>query len=123
MRAFTNPNSTFVAIDSVVAAFRSLSRSKRSTILTVVCVAMGVAASATALSLAWTVTLRPLPFPNGDRMVRVWLSSAENPRLDMSIPDLHDIEASIPAFEQFEGTARVRLVALFGEGAARVRGE
>jgi len=58
---------------------------------------MGVAASATALSLAWTVTLRPLPFPNGDRMMRVWLTSAENPRLDMSIPDLHDIEASIPA--------------------------
>ena len=84
---------------------------------------MGVAASATALSLAWTVTLRPLPFPNGDRMVRVWLASAENPRLDMSIPDLHDIKASIPAFEQFEGTARVRLVALFGEGAARLRGE
>ena len=110
-------------IDLVIAAARSLARNKRSAILTIVCIAMGVAASATALSLAWTVTLRPLPFPNGDRMVRVWLASAENPRLDMSIPDLHDIEASIPAFEQFEGTARVRLVALFGEGASRLRGE
>src|SRR5687767_15929456 len=98
-------------------------RNKRASLLAILCIAMGVAASATALSLAWTVTLRPLPFPNGDRMVRVWLASAENQRLDMSIPDLRDIEASIPAFEQFEGTARVRLVALFGEGAARLRGE
>ena len=110
-------------IDLVIVAARSLARNKRTTLLTIVCVGMGVAASATALSLAWTVTLRPLPFPNGDRMVRVWLASAENPRLDMSIPDLHDVEASISAFEQFEGTARVRLVALFGEGAARLRGE
>jgi putative ABC transport system permease protein len=109
--------------DSIAAAVRSLVRNSRSTLLTIVCVAMGVAASATALSLAWTVTLRPLPFPNGDRMVRVWLASAEYPRLDMSIPDLHDIEASVPAFERFEGTARVRLVALFGEGASRLRGE
>jgi predicted permease len=98
-------------------------RNKRAAVLTVLCIAMGVAASATALSLAWTVTLRPLPFPNGDRMVRVWLSSAESPRLDMSIPDLADVQASIPAFEQFQGTSRVRFVALFGEGAARLRGE
>jgi len=28
-----------------------------------------VAASATALSLAWTVTLRPLPFPHGERFI------------------------------------------------------
>jgi hypothetical protein len=71
----------------VIATWRSLLRNKRATLLTILCIAMGVAASATALSLAWTVTLRPLPFPNGERMVRVWLSSAESPRLDMSIPD------------------------------------
>lgn len=109
--------------ESGTAAWRNLVRNKRATLLTVVCIAMGVAASATALSLAWTVTLRPLPFPEGDRMVRVWLSSAENARLDMSIPDLADVQASIPAFEQFQGTARVRFVALFGEGASRLRGE
>jgi putative ABC transport system permease protein len=98
-------------------------RNKRASLLTILCIAMGVVASATALSLAWTVTLRPLPFPNGERMVRVWLSSAETPRLDMSIPDLADIQASVTAFEQFQGTARVRFVGLFGEGAARLRGE
>jgi len=105
------------------AAWRTLLRNKRATLLTVLCIAMGVAASATALSLAWTVTLRPLPFPNGERMVRVWLSSAESPRLDMSIPDLADVQSSITAFEQFQGTSRVRFVALFGEGASRLRGE
>src|SRR5688500_11049374 len=108
---------------SFTAATRSMLRNKRASLLTILCIAMGVAASATALSLAWTVTLRPLPFPNGERMVRVWLSSAENPRLDMSIPDLADVQASVPAFEQFQGTARVRFVGLFGEGAARLRGE
>jgi putative ABC transport system permease protein len=107
----------------MIAAWRSLLRNKRATLLTILCIAMGVAASATALSLAWTVTLRPLPFPNGERMVRVWLSSAESPRLDMSIPDLADVQASITAFEQFQGTSRVRFVGLFGEGASRLRGE
>src|SRR5688572_24802441 len=123
MRAFTNPNSTFVAIDSVVAAFRSLSRSKRSTILTVVCVAMGVAASATALSLAWTLTLRPLPFPDGERLVRVWLASVSDPRLDISIPDVTDVSTNVTAFDGFVGTARTRFVALFDHGAERLRGE
>ncbi|HEX6316773.1 MAG TPA: ABC transporter permease [Gemmatimonadaceae bacterium] len=109
--------------EAVKAASRGLARNKRSTMLTILCIAMGVMASATALSLAWTVTLRPLPFPNGERMVRVWLSSAESPRLDMSIPDLADIQSSVTAFEQLQGTARVRFVALFGDGAARLRGE
>ena len=108
---------------SVSAAIRSMMRNKRASLLTILCIAMGVAASTTALSLAWTVTLRPLPFPNGERMVRVWLASAETPRLDMSIPDLADVQSSISAFEQFQGTSRVRFVALFGEGAVRLRGE
>lgn len=109
--------------DALAAAGRGLARHKRATLLTILCIAMGVAASATALSLAWTVTLQPLPFPNGDRLVRVWLSSPESPRQDMSIPDLSDIQSSVTAFEQFQGTARVRFVALFGDGAARLRGE
>ncbi len=110
-------------VDIVVAAGRSLARNKRSTILTVVCIAMGVAASATALSLAWTVTLRPLPFPKGERLVRVWLASMQDPRLDISIPDIADISNNISAFDGFAGTARSRFVALFDLGAERLRGE
>jgi putative ABC transport system permease protein len=109
--------------DTIIAAGRSLVRNKRSTVLTIICIAMGVAASATALSLAWTVTLRPLPFPNGERLVRVWLASMQDPRLDISIPDVADVARSVTAFDGFAGTARSRIVALFDHGAERLRGE
>jgi putative ABC transport system permease protein len=114
---------TSSVLDAIVAASRSLARSRRSTILTVVCIALGVAASATALSLAWTVTLRPLPFPDGERLARVWLASVQDPRLDISIPDITDISSNIPAFDRFAGTARTRFVGLFEHGAERIRGE
>jgi putative ABC transport system permease protein len=110
-------------LDTIRAAARSLARNKRSTFLTIICIAMGVAASATALSLAWTVTLRPLPFPNGERLVRVWLASMQDPRLDISIPDLADVSRNVTAFDGFAGTARSRFVALFDHGAERLRGE
>jgi putative ABC transport system permease protein len=110
-------------VESIVAAWRSLARNKRSSLLTVICIAIGVAASATAMSLAWTVTLRPLPFPDGGRLVRVWLASVQDPRLDISIPDIGDVASGVPAFDAFAGTARSRIVALFDHGAERLRGE
>lgn len=109
--------------DNLLAAWRGLRRSPGASALTILCLALGVAASATALSLAWTVTLRPLPFPDGNRLVRVWLASEANSREEVSIPDLTDIAAAAPAFEAFSGTARTRMVALFDDGAARLRGE
>jgi predicted permease len=110
-------------LNLVTAALRSLARNKRATFLTTLCIALGVAASATALSLAWTVTLRPLPFPNGERLVRVWLASVQAPRLDISIPDIADIASGITAFDAFAGTTRTRFVGLFDHGAERIRGE
>lgn len=109
--------------DTLLAAARGLLRAPAATVLTVICIALGVAASATALSLAWTVTIRPLPFPDADRLARVWLASDTDPRLDLSIPDLADVAAAVPAFDVFAGTARTRFVALLEDGAARLRGE
>ncbi|MBC7896189.1 MAG: ABC transporter permease, partial [Cytophagaceae bacterium] len=109
--------------DTIVAAVRGLARHKQSSALTILCIALGVAASATALSLAWTVTFRPLPFPDAERLVRVWLASDVDPRLDMSIPDIADVAREVPAFDRVAGTARTRFVTLFDHGAERLRGE
>jgi len=110
-------------LDALRAALRGMRRSPRQAALTIGCIALGVAASSTAISLAWTVTARPLPFPDADRLVRVWLANDEDRRRDISIPDLLEIREGVTAFEAFGGTARTRLVTLFAQGATRMRGE
>lgn len=110
-------------LDALVAALRGLRRSPRQAALTIGCIALGVAATGTAISLAWTVTVRPLPFPDADRLVRVWLANESDRRLDISIPDLLEVRDGISAFDAFGGTARTRITALFDEGAVRMRGE
>ena len=67
--------------------------------------------------------VRPVPFPDADRLVRVWLSEpGVDPRLSLSIPESREIRA-LPAFEAVIATARVRAVFTTAGGGERVRGE
>ncbi len=90
-----------------------------------VCAAVGVAATTAVTALVSAATIRPLPFPAADRMVRVWLvdDEARDSRVSVSIPELRDLESHVRSFDAFLGTARSRLVALFGTRAERMRGE
>jgi putative ABC transport system permease protein len=55
--------------------------------------------------------------------VRVWfVEPGGDTRISLSIPEFADFSQA-PAFDTFLGTARVRVVALFGNGAERLRGE
>jgi putative ABC transport system permease protein len=104
-------------------AARSLTRAPGLTAAAVICLALGSAATTAMATLVDVAMLRTLPFPHADRLVRVWLEERDADRHQMlSIPEITEV-MSIRAFERFHGTARVRAVVLFGEGAERLRGE
>ena len=89
----------------------------------VVCLALGTAATAAVATLVGTLLLRPLPFPDADRLVRLWFEEpGGDSRISLSIPEFDDF-AQVRAFDAFLGTARVRAVAQFGTGAERLYGE
>ena len=53
-------------------AFRSLGRARAFTATTLAVTALGVGATTAVFSVADHVLVRPLPFPEPDRLVRVW---------------------------------------------------
>jgi len=53
-------------------AFRSLSKSAGTTILAVLMMALGIGASAAIFSVFYGVLLKPLPFPEPERIVQLW---------------------------------------------------
>jgi putative ABC transport system permease protein len=102
---------------------RGLVRSPALTIAATLCTAIGVAATTAVATLANTVLLRPVPFPDADRLVRIWLEEpGVDPRVSLSIPESRLLQA-LPAFEQAFATARVRVVGVHDDGAERLRGE
>ena len=95
-------------------AARSLRRTPGFTVTAILLVALGVGANTAAFSLADFVFVRPLPFPDADRLVKVWQASPGYSRVEMS-PALHRDWASMArSFSAFGAyvNAEVNLVGL-----------
>jgi putative ABC transport system permease protein len=104
-------------------AFRSLRRAPALAVAAILCLALGAAATSAVGTLISALLMRPLPFADADRLVRVWFEEpGADTRISLSIPEFSDF-GQARAFDAFLGTARVRVVALFGDGAERLRGE
>lgn len=113
---------------SIKTAVRRLRSSPRLTVASVACIAAGTAATSAAFTLVSAALLRPLPYPEADRLVRIWLQETRGePRISLSYPDLQDLEDHLSApgstVEALEATARSRVVFLRADGARRVEGE
>lgn len=103
---------------------RTFWRSPRLAVAASLCVAIGVGATVAMLVLVNASLLRELPYPESDRLVRIWTSVADgNPRSGVSIPDFEDIRRESQAFELLTATARERYIFLGDERAERMRGE
>jgi predicted permease len=85
------------------------------TVVAVVTLALGIGCNTAIFSVFYSVLLRPLPFPDPDRVVMVSERATQFPILSVSWQNLRDWKAQSTSFEEF-GSARVFTSALTGNG-------
>ena len=73
-------------------AIRTLLKTPAFTSIALVTIALGIAANTAIFSVVNAVLLRPLPFRDEGKIVRVWSTSAEEPHSNHSAGDFLDIQ-------------------------------
>lgn len=77
---------------------RSLRRSPGFAVTAILVIALGVGANTAAFSLADFMLLRPLAFPEPDRLVRLWETTPGYARMELSPPNYRDWKAMTTSF-------------------------
>jgi putative ABC transport system permease protein len=80
---------------------RTLGRNPGFTIVSVITLALGIGANTTIFSVINTTLLRPLPFPDSDRMALVWEAFGKGPDNEniVSAPNFWDFQRQSRSFE------------------------
>ena len=97
-------------------AIRTMRRAPGFALTAIAIVALGIGANTAAFSLADFVLLRPLPFPESDRLVRLWPSTDGSGPNDASPADYRDWKAMSSSFSGM-GAYSSGQVNLVGQGA------
>jgi putative ABC transport system permease protein len=79
---------------------RTLNRARGFTLTAVLIVALGVGANTAAFSVTDFVLLRPLPFPDPDRLVTLWQVQGGYARMELSPLNYHDWKQAASSFER-----------------------
>ncbi len=95
-------------------ALRTLRRAPGFAFTAILIVALGIGANTAAFSLADFVLLRPLPFPDSDRLVKIWNNNDGASQVEVSPPNYRDWRAM--ATKSFSG------MAAYANGAANLVG-
>ncbi len=106
-------------------AWRALWKSPTTTLGAMLALALGMGATTTMFGLLNAVALRPLPYPESDRLVELWGNVERQvvERRGTSIPDYIDWRDQSQSFDQIGAWTNANFV-LYGTGApARVGGE
>jgi len=102
-------------------AFRSLRRSPGFTAVALLTAALGIGANTALFSVVDAVLLRPLPYPQPQRLVRLWSVDESGSRGGVSLHDLEDWRHGVPGLAHLAAW-NVGNATLSGEdGAERVR--
>ena len=80
---------------------RTLSRARGFALTAILIVGIGIGANVAAFSLTDFVLLRPLPFPDPDRLVTVTSRMPAYPRMEMSPSNYRDWKAAATSFTSF----------------------
>src|SRR5687768_16027511 len=103
---------------------RSFRGSLKLSLAAVGCVALGTGGAVFILTVANAVLLEAPPFPDAERLVRIWtVREGSEQRDDVSYLDVRDIEARTRSFNAIEIAARTRTAITTAGGTERVRGE
>jgi len=80
-------------------SFRLFLKNPGFTIVAVLTLAIGIGANTAIFTVVNGVLLRPLPYPNPDRIVRLWEQTDRAPRVAVSMPNFRDWRESATTFE------------------------
>ncbi|HMJ05783.1 MAG TPA: ABC transporter permease [Chthoniobacterales bacterium] len=81
-------------------ALRQLRKSPGFTLVAVLTLALGIGANTAIFSVIYAVLLRPLPYPEADRLAIVTESDSNQPQISVSFPDYLDWKKENTVFEQ-----------------------
>src|SRR5580698_11292669 len=112
-------NALRVHLDILAQDLRYVGRTMRQSpgyALTVIAIAgLGIGATTAAFSITDHLLLRPLPYPDADRLVYVFETEQNYSRTELSPPNFMDWKAQAKSFEAFGATSDLS-VNLSGEG-------
>src|ERR1041385_4362188 len=112
-------------LQDVRYALRTLRKGPAFATITVLTLALGIGANLAIFAVVNAVLLQPLPFPEPERIVRVFddLGRAGARNVGMSVPELYDLQRSgvfeqisvtIPASQALSGGDRVERIEFLG---------
>jgi putative ABC transport system permease protein len=104
-------------LHDVRLALRALRRQPGFSAVAILTLALGIGATTAVFSIVYGVLLRPLPYPDADRLVRVY-ATRDGAQWTASPPDFTDWRAQATSFEDLAALTTTSL-ALTGDGPAR----
>ena len=102
-----------------MAAVRGLARRPGFTLVAVLTLALGIGANTAIFSVVREVLLRPLPYPEQERLVSFWYHSQGRRSSSISQPELLDFQSRLATIESAAGMTFRRLH-LGSEGEPRL---
>ncbi len=105
-------------INDIKYGIRQLSKNPGFTTLAVLTLALGIAATTAIFSVLYAVVLRPLPFPESERLVTIWTQTPLHDRLPMAAANHRDLKSQATVFEDIAILSRVGNYNLMGDGEA-----
>jgi predicted permease len=87
-------------------AARTLSRAPGFTVVIVLTLALSIGANSAIFSVIQGVLLKPLPYPQPDRLVRIYFKGTTQPKFPMNPNDLRDFRSRNRTFDGIAGMTR-----------------
>ncbi|MGB7352506.1 MAG: ABC transporter permease, partial [Acidobacteriaceae bacterium] len=101
-------------------ALRVLRRDPGFATVMILTLGLAIGANSAIFSVVEGVLLRPLPFPQANRLVRLFESSAAYPKFQLNPGDFHDYRERSRSFAGMAGFSRQDLQISGGSGAAEI---
>src|SRR5438105_1722257 len=97
-------------------AFRQLLKNPGFTAVVALTLALGIGATTAIFSVVYAVVLRPLPFPESERLVAIWTQTPQVDRLPMAAANHRDLKSQNTVFEDIAMSSRVANYNLTDDG-------